>query len=292
MDVAACLSEDLLTRLRVALGRDHTLVSVPTWSALAELLARRPFDAVVLEPAPLREEEVPGLLALLRRYPETPVVVYTCLTQPAVRATVEIVGTGGYRRVVFRGSDDSPRRFRALLEDLAEDLWESVLFATWVSPRLAGVPRPLAGAVERLFRSPGQFRGVADLAGASGLARRTVERWLARVGIPQAKRLVTAARIERAHAALRGGGLTGSDVALRLRYGSTRAFSRQLRAVIGRPPSALRQVEQPVLVSQLSRWVLTNPPLTLERSYARPPAAVQYTPSLDGERMLAVAPGK
>ena len=239
MDVAARLSDQLLAHLRTVLSGGHTVIPVPAWSALSELLRRRPVDVVILEPSRAAPADISILLDLQAHHPAVPVVVYTTITAPAMRATVELARFG-VRYVVFRGFDDSPRRFRALLEDLSGDSWRSTLYASSVAPRLARVPTPIVRAVDRLFQHPDRFEDVADLARASGMTRRTVERWLVRAGIPSAKQLVVSARAERAYHLLRDSQLPVADVARRVGYQSARLFARQIRAATGYTPSVLR----------------------------------------------------
>lgn len=238
MEVAARLSDPLLATMRVVLGDEHALLPIGSWMSLERTLQERTVDVVVLEPVPLREEELRSLVELVARHPATPVVVYTLVTAAAMRATVELARVGA-RQVVFKGFDDSPRRFRALLEELGDAAWSSALWA-WVALRLAHTPARVERAVERLFRYPHRYVDVADLVRASGLTRRTLERWLTRAGIGSAKMLVLSARVERAHYLLRHSAATIGDVAARLGFPSVRLFARQVRLATGHPPSVLR----------------------------------------------------
>jgi AraC-like DNA-binding protein len=238
MEVAARLSDPLVAALRIVLGDQHALLPISSWMGLERTLQERSVDVVVLEPCPLREDELRALIELVARHPATPVVVYTFVTPLAMRATVELARVGA-RQVVFKGFDDSPRRFRALLEELGDAAWSSALWS-WVAARLAHTPARVERAVERLFRYPHRYVDVADLVRASGLTRRTLERWLARAGIGSAKMLVLSARVERAHYLLRHSAAPIGDVAARLGFPSVRLFARQVRLATGHPPSALR----------------------------------------------------
>jgi AraC-like DNA-binding protein len=94
--------------------------------------------------------------------------------------------------------------------------------------------------VRELFNAPGQFADVTDLARAAGFTRRTVERWLTRVGIASPKLLVVSARVERAHHIMRSTNLDVSAVARRVGYVSPRLFARQVALATGWPPTAFR----------------------------------------------------
>ena len=238
MEVAARLSDPLLSTLRIALGGDHVVLPLPSWGALAHTLGERRVDVVVLEPAPLRDDELRTLVELLERHPAIPVVVYTVVTTTSMRATVALA-LAGARQVVLKGFDDTPRRFRALLEELGDAAWRSELWP-WVAERVAHTPARIEGAVERLFRYPHRYVDVADLVRASGLTRRTIERWLGRVGIGSAKMLVLSARVERAHHLLRHSAASVGEIATRLGFPSARLFARQVRLATGCPPTALR----------------------------------------------------
>ncbi len=250
MHVVARLSDYLLTQLRTALARDHTLLAVPNWNDLGGVLRGRAVDVAVLEPTPVGPDELAPLLRLLASHPAVPVIVYTSVSPDAMRVTVELARRGVHH-VVFRGIDDAPGRFRALMQDLADASWRSTLWP-WVEERMARVPAPLERAVRELFNAPHHFSDVADLAKSSGLPRRTVERWLTRVGIASAKLLVVSARVERAHHLMRSSAADVASVAERVGYASPRLFARQVGLATGWPPTALRYaVSADVLVARL-----------------------------------------
>jgi AraC-like DNA-binding protein len=258
MDVAARLSDPLLTQLRIALGGEHAVLPVQGWDHFGAVLRERVVDVAVLEPSPLAPGELPALLALLADHPATPVVIYTSITAPAMQATVELARRSGVRHVIFRGVDDTPSRLRALLLEIAGDPWHSALLP-WVAARVARTPGGVGRAVGQLFRVPQQFHEVPDLARAAGMTRRTLERWLTRAGIVSAKRLVVSARVERGHHLLRESRADVADVARRLGYPSARLFARQVHLAIGRPPSMLRHaVTGDELVAQLVAWLTTS----------------------------------
>ncbi len=259
MRVVARVSDFLSTQLRIALNREHDIALARSWGELAEVLRTQPADVVILEPSPVGADELAMLLRLLADHHATPVVVYTSITPEAMRVTVEL-GRQGVHHVVFRGIDDAPARLRALLEDLAEDVPSSTLWP-WVAARLRGSPAPLYRAVEALFRVPHRFSGVADLAEAAGLARRTVERWVMRAGFSSTKSLVVAARVERATHLLRHGRADVGAVAGQLGYPSARLLARQVRLVTGRTPSGLRHLTDDDAVTALLVQYLTALPL-------------------------------
>ena len=269
MFVAARLSDYLLTQLRVALAREHTLLSVPTWAELEGVVRDRPVDVVVLEPVPVTTDDLAPFLSLLRTHPAVPVIVYTSITPAAMRVTVELAQRGVHR-VVFRGIDDAPTSIRAIMQDLSDAGWRSALWP-WVAARLARGPGGLERAVGELFQAPHRFADVNDLAAAAGLTRRTLERWLTRLGVSSAKLLLVSARVERAHSLMRSSSADIATVAQRLGYHSPRLFARQVLLATGSPPTALRRgLTSDELTSRLVALLDREQPL---EAVARPEAA-------------------
>ncbi len=268
MHVVARLSDYLLTQLRAALARDHTLVAAPTWNDLTTAFRGRAVDVAVLEPAPMGPDELAPLLRLLASHPAVPVIVYTSVSPAAMRVTVELARRGVHH-VVFRGIDDAPGRFRALMQDLGDTTWRSSLWP-WVETRVAHVPAPLERAVRELFQAPHHFADVSDLAAAAGLTRRTVERWLTRVGIASPKLLVVSARVERAHHIMRSSSADVATVAERVGYATPRLFARQVALATGGPPTAFRtSMTSEELVARLTAAVAGDAGISSEPSADR-----------------------
>ena len=239
MEVLARLSPPFLSHLRIVVGREYTLTAVDDWESFEAAVRSHPADVVVVDPRDGGGVRIDELGTLIARYPSLPVVVYTALSPEAMRALVELAKYGVHH-VVLRGYDDEPRRFRTLLERLpAYALSEQVLAG--LSERLARAPAPLVRAVERLFRSPHAFHDVQDLAVAAGMTRRSLDRWLDRIGIAPAKMLVIVARLLRAYHYMRDHGYLLEDVAAKLGYPTARLFARQMRLATGLMPSAVRE---------------------------------------------------
>lgn len=243
MDVVARLSPPLLAHLRVVVGRDHTLIPVDGWAELAEVVRTWPVDVAVIDPRADGKGGAVELQELLRRYPSLPAVLYTALTPESLKATVELA-KGGVQHVVLRGFDDEPRRFRELLERQPAYALSDSIVERLALP-LATVPMPLSRAIGQLFRAPHTFHGVRDLADAAGMTRRSVDRWLDRVGLAPARTVVLGARLARAYYYMRDPGYLLEDVTKKLGYASHRLFARQVREVMGLTPSELRQRVEP-----------------------------------------------
>jgi len=256
MDVVALLSDPLLTTLRVTLRHDHRLLTTPMGSGLVDGLRETSADVIVLEPSVVPASEWRELVAFLSQTELPTVVVYTTLAPAALRATLELARLG-VRHIVIKGYDDTPRTFRALFEALATEFWSSTLFAQ-LEPRLRPLPPRLREAMAYLYRAPHRVRSVGELAAVAGTTPRTIHRWLARVELPSAKRLVAAARVEWALALLRSETISVVDVAARLRYAHMRRLRREARLLTDRPPAALQRLDADSLVALLWESVTTR----------------------------------
>jgi AraC-like DNA-binding protein len=207
-------------------------------------------DVLVVEPASVSGPQWPALVDLLRQAGTPTVIVYTTITPPAMRATVELARVG-IRHIILKGYDDTPRRFRALFDALASEYWASALYER-LAAHWPELPPATRDAVLLLFRHPERVRDVGDLADVAGVTPRTLHRRLGQAGLSSAKRLVLAARVEWAYALLRGGQLSVGEVAARLGYGSPRRFRREAQLLTGLPPAAMsRRVAPDALVERL-----------------------------------------
>jgi AraC-like DNA-binding protein len=254
MNVVALLSDHLLFTLRAVLGDDHRVVAPAVQGDIVRAVQAAGAEVLVVEPAAVAEAQWPALVDLLRRNGTPTVIVYTTISPPAMRATVELARVG-IRHIILKGYDDTPRHFRALFDALAAEYWSSVL-GERLAPRWPDLPRAVRDAIAFLFRCPDRVRDVADLARVAGVTPRTLHRRLGTVGIVSAKRLVLAARVEWAHALLHSGQLGVADVAARLGYASPRRFRRETQLLAGLPPALLaRRLGPDELVERLQARV-------------------------------------
>jgi AraC-like DNA-binding protein len=239
VDVVARLSPSLLAHLKVVIADEHNLVAIDDWDELDTAVRSYPADVVIADPRADGTVRMLELQALLAQYSTVPVVLYTTLTPETLKATVELA-KHGVQQVVIRGFDDEPRRFRLLLDRLSAYELSDRLIEALVKP-LSQIPVPLARALERLFRMPHTFQDVNDLAEAAGMSRRTLDRWLSRVGLAPARVVLIGARLVRAYHYMSDSGYLLEDVTKKLGYPSGRVFARQVRSFTGLTPSALRR---------------------------------------------------
>jgi AraC-like DNA-binding protein len=231
VDVAAFLSPQLLTHLRVVLGRGHRLHPAEGWSDLAIILRREVLDILVVDPAADGQVKVAELQQLIRQFPSVPVVVYTALSPATMKAVVQLARVG-VEHVVLNRFDDEPRRFRDLLEGVPGHALADQMLRQLAEP-LAGLPIQVSRAVEQVFRSPGRIRSTDDLASAAGMNKRTLYRNLEPVGFYSPRLLVVAARLLRVYAHLRDPGKVG--------YHSPWQLTQQMREVTGHTPRTVRR---------------------------------------------------
>ena len=257
MNVVALLSEHLLATLRAVLRDEHRVVAPRALDELAAAVRQAAADVLVIEPGAVPTPQWPHLVELVQRASTPTVVVYTTTSPPAMRATVELARLG-IRHIVLKGYDDTPRHLRALFDALSAEFWTSGLHLR-LAPHLSEVPAGVRDAVAFLFRFPDRVRDVQQLATIAGVAPRTLRRWLERAGIASAKRLVLSARVEWAHALLRGGQLPVHEVARRLGHSSPRHLRRETQRLTDLPPAVLgRRLSREEMVTLLMGRLLAE----------------------------------
>ncbi len=237
MDVAAFLPTLLLAHLRVVLGPEHTICQVEGWDELEALIRRSSVDVAVVDPGADGLVRVQEIRSLVEHYPTLPMVLYTSLSPQALRAVVELAKHGS-QQVVLHRFDDAPAKFLSVLERQPGSTLSSLMLEQLAEP-LAVLPGGLARAVERMFKRPGQFFGVPDLASAAQMPRRTVYRYFAAVGLASPRLVVTGARVLRAYSYMREPGHSLADVAMKLGY-TQQQLRRSMVELVGQTPVKVR----------------------------------------------------
>jgi AraC-like DNA-binding protein len=254
VDVAAFLSPQLLTHVRVVLGRGHRLHAADGWVDLERIIQTEVADLLIADPAADGQVKVAELQQLIRQFPSVPVVVYTALSPATMKAVVQLARVG-VEHVVLNRFDDEPRRFRDLLEGVPGHALADQMLRQLAEP-LTGLPIQVSRAVEQLFRSPGRFRSTEDLAAAAGMNKRTLYRNLEPVGFLSPRLLVVAARLLRVFAHLRDPGRQIKEIADRVGYHSPWQLTQQMREVTGFTPRTVRRrVERDEFIALLARRV-------------------------------------
>jgi AraC-like DNA-binding protein len=257
VEVVAHLPFPLLAHLRVVLGQRHSLTTADGWESLQELLRSRHVDVLVVDPGGPGEIRVPEVRQLRDRHPSLPIVVYTILSPPSMRAMLELARTGIEEMVLHR-VEDEPRRFLALLEGLRGYVLGDLLIDQLRDP-LSRLPSATAIALERLLRNPEEFASVPHMASQAGVTIRKLYRQFQRAGFVSPRVVHESARLLRAYGYLQDSRCLVEDAAARLGYSAPRHLNRQFRAATGLRGTSLRDSLSPEeLVALLARRMQLN----------------------------------
>jgi len=239
MDVVAYLPPSLRHSLHAAVGGVHSVRDAEDWRALARLVRRSTVDAIVVDPTLDGEAGVGRLAELTRRHATLPVVVYTALTAPSMRA-VATLSEAGVRQVLIAGVDDAPGRMRDIVErEPGVLLGEAVVQR--IRPALDALPTGLCAVVERMLLRSGEVSNASELAAAAGMPRRTLYRTCEAAGFASPSVMVRAARLLHAYAHLRDADRSAGDVVERLGYSSRQLFWRHVWETFDMRPTDLRR---------------------------------------------------
>jgi len=243
VDVAAFLPRVLLTQLKIAVGSDHALTPVDSWSGLYTAVRQSIVDVVVADPMATGKTDLETLELIRRHFPSLPLVIYTSLSPSTVPAIVRLAKFG-VEYVVLSRFDDEPKRFLELLEGIpAHELGERMLQS--LAEPLSCLPVVVVRGIDQLFRAPARFTSASDLAVAAGMNLRTLYRNLEPAGFYSARALVVSARLLRAYAYLRDPGRSIKDVAAKTGYSSPWQLSQHMREMTGRTAEQVRREVAP-----------------------------------------------
>jgi len=232
--VVALLPDLLLGRLRAALGADETVIAatgVDDHDGIAQALQRGDIDLVVLDPGDRRlEHRTRTLTALLERYAAVPVLLYTPLTTAGIALAAELL-PGGTRRLLIAGVEDQPAATRALAVRITMDALAQ-RFLSVIDRQLGALPTSVVRAIHALFAAPRRFQSVEDIAVASAVTRRHLERVTRRVGFASCRELLIIARTLAAFRLLQHEHRSLGEIAARLDV-HPRVLGRQVRTLLG-----------------------------------------------------------
>jgi len=231
VDVVAYLPRQLLNRLKIVLGSEHSLAVVTSWADLQSTVQRVVADVVVADPVASGTIDLDPLESFRRNYPSLPVVIYTRLMPSSMKAIVRLAKSG-IEHVVIAHFDDETGQFRELLESIPAHALGERMLRELAGP-LSALPVVVVRGIDQLFRSPARFSGAQDLASAAGMNVRTLYRNLEPAGIHSARTLVVAARLLRAYAYLQDPGRSIKEVAAKTGYHSPWQLSQHMRDMTG-----------------------------------------------------------
>jgi AraC-like DNA-binding protein len=236
MKILALLPEDSRQQLeRSLIGAQKLSKAVGADSAAASLRENR-CDALVLDPEVLSAEDFETVLGAVNES-GVPMLIYTTLSGNSARRIVTAVD-GAAREILLRGSEDSPELLQRRLVALVAPSAPAILLSHAAS-HFRAFPERLQTVSVSLFGRSVLPRWVNGLVKESGLARRTVDRWMHKGGIAGAARLLDTARLARVWEPLVERHIAVEDVAVRCGYARMRLLTAHTRRIMGVNPTDL-----------------------------------------------------
>jgi hypothetical protein len=193
------------------------------------------------------------------------IVLYTRLSTPAVARRIATFSRAGSCWLILADSEDSPAALRRPLHQAATADFRLQVVALLASP-LLDAPPLLAFALTQEFLGPSTGIAGKQLALAAGMDRRSVERWLRRIGLGSPKVALSAAHLVRAFPRLIDPWVPLHVVAREHGFTSVRTLSRQCMLIFGLSPqlvrASVRQEDLPNLIyRRLTRRRSENAPV-------------------------------
>jgi len=236
MKILALLPDDARQHLERALSSTQRLSKAGGAESVAASLRERRCDALVLDPGVLSAEEFDTVLAAVNAS-AVPMLIYTSLSGVSARRIVSAVD-GAAREVVLRGPDDMPEVLQRRLAALVAPSAPAILLSHAAS-HFRAFPERLQTVSVSLFGRSSLPRWVNGLVKESGLARRTVDRWMHKGGISGAARLLDTARLARVWEPLVERHVAVEEVAVRCGYSRMRLLTAHTRRIMGVNPTDL-----------------------------------------------------
>jgi hypothetical protein len=241
--------------LRALEGFARTVVSCSA-AHFFDLAARNDLDVLIVE------LEAGGALTLApsefgARSGVSPVLLYLTPLHDALRSAVPFIQARHGCSLLFRGIDDRPAPLRTAINDAVAE-WLGARVARALSPEIGALPAAVATSVRDLLEHPDRFAKAEVLAGACGMSRRSLDRWLRRVGLVPAGTLVRAAHAIRGLNALSATGATLREAARAAGVRSERALVRGAASLTDASHATLQGVRSefgtiPTFASSLRR---------------------------------------
>ncbi len=237
MKILSLLPADARHSLERSLTSAQHLTKGAGAESAAISLREKRFDALVIDPGTLETEDFELVLRAVNES-GVPMMIYATLSVDVAKCVVRAV-QGSAREVVFRGSDDTPELLHKKLAALVTPSVPALLLSQAAS-RFREFPDQLQTAAVSLFGRNALPRWVEGLVRESGLARRTVDRWMHRGGISGAARLLDTVRLSRVWEPLAENDHTLREVAIRCGYARPRLLIAHTRRIAGVAPQELR----------------------------------------------------
>jgi len=237
MKIFALVPDDSRATLERSLKGLQKLTDAGGVKATAAAIREGRCDAIVLDPAMLDSDEFESVLNAAHRN-NVPLMLYTALSPVAARRIVQAVD-GAVHELVLRGADDAPELLQRKLAALLAPSAPAILLSH-AAAHFRAFPDRLQTVSVSLFGRTALPRWVNGLVKESGLARRTVDRWMHNGGIAGAARLLDTARLARIWEPLVERGVAEDEVARRYGYSRLRLLNAHSRRIAGVLPRELK----------------------------------------------------
>lgn len=257
MKILALLPDDSARALQRALGSSGTVIRVADAGALVRATATTSAHAVVIDPTRLSDAEWANGRVMLQQS-RVPVLLYATLAPETIHRVVAASALGVHEVLLRHIDDDSEAILRRLQTIGAPPPPARVL--AMLAPRLSHLPESLQGAAVPLFCAGRIPRWADDLARATKLPRRTVDRCVERAGLAGTARLLDVARLARIWLPLVDGNATQLEVATRGGYRRVRMLASHCKRIAGAAPSHLgARMGLDKFVAQLAQHAMRGP---------------------------------
>ena len=237
MKILALLPADARHTLEKSLAGVQHLTKGAGAEAAAVSLREKRFDALVIDPGMFDADEFEVVLRAANDS-RVPMMLYTTLDREAAKSVMKAV-QGSARELVLRGMEDSPELLQKKLAALVSPSAPAILLSQAAS-RFREFPDQLQTVTVSLFGRTTLPRWVDGLVKETGLARRTVDRWMHRGGISGAARLLDAVRLARVWEPLVDNARPLAEVAVQCGYARVRLLTSHTRRILGVEPPQLR----------------------------------------------------
>lgn len=237
MNILALLHADARQVLASALTAEQHLKKAGDAESVAAALRDGECEALVFDPGLLEPEDFEIVMSAVNES-GIPMLIYTALGPVTARRIVDAVDHTA-REMVLRGADDVPDLLRRKLAALVAPSAPAILFSK-VASHFRVFPERLQTASVGLFARHTLPRWVSGLVKETGLARRTVDRWMDRGGLFGASRLLDTIRFARVWEPLVERGMSVDQVLTQCGYPRLRLFTAHSRRLTDVAPAELR----------------------------------------------------
>ncbi len=183
----ALLDAKAFTALDRAIARDGAVLRHGSAPEILAWLRRGGESGAVIDPALMAPNEIEALLGLLTRA-DLPVLVYASLCEAGVDGAVQLARFSS-APVFFRASEQSIDGVARALLSLARPAYLQRV-RTAIRPKIDRLPRRLQAAVANIFTEPFVVATPASIARSAAVTRRSLDRWMVRVGLASPRVLV------------------------------------------------------------------------------------------------------